>query len=635
MRYVRNALRVGLCLLVLAGCAELVETPVRIMSFEAREVDDQPGLHRLTWVVSGLEGGSVILEPGINGHGSLDVTERTADGTGQIDVNPDTTTTYTLTATSGLDPSQSVSRSVEVDVEMPGAPGITAFGAEPPEANPGVDVTLSWTASDYDALVLQGPGLGGGVDVSGETSYTVVPTAGADYTLTATNGVATVDRTLQDVGRTVPASTFLIAGQSNAQGKNVELSDPSDADSIVAALDGVKMLGNDYAWKDAYEPLDDCTGQVDVVSRDPALPDPCTNMGNSGVSYAVSLGNRVHQATGGTVYLIPAAKGGSDTPQWLPQSNRYDRSSLFGSAAHRARLAGDAQAAPIGYEAGGDAYGAVTWYQGESDTNTLTEANNYASRTDQIFDAFQAELDAPIIFAQLGRIVERLYTPYSEDGRNLLMQQVRDAQLELENEGEGRYLVVTHDLPLADRIHLDAWAQVELGRRMALAFREHMLGADVDGSGPRPVDVVKEGDSIVRVDFDRPIRPPQTTGANAYSGYFAVFDGDTELSIAAIERGSGGGGSNNSVVITLQNPTGSIPDVRYMPREGEVTSDAQSEDVLDSFVADVVRSATCGEEPIPEEYFGVAGLCLPAPAFGTSSGGVALDAMQFLDIEAE
>ena len=610
LRYARHVLRLALALLVLAGCAEMVETPVRITSFQYEEDESRPGLYRLTWAVSGLEDGRVILEPGINGQPSLDVTARTADGTGEIDVAPETTTTYTLTATNGADPSQSVSRSVEIEVEVPGAPDITAFRAEPSEVNPGLQAALSWSASGYDTLRLEGPGLGDGVDVSGQSSYTITPTAGADYTLTATNDVASVDATLQDVGRVVPATTFLVAGQSNAQGRNLP---PAQAKDYIDALDGVRMLGNDYVWKEASEPLDDCTGQVDDVSRDPS--EGCSGMGNSGVSFGVSLGNHVHRATGGVVFLIPAAKGGSSASQWRPGSDRYDRSTLFGSSAFRARLAAQERGAPLGYARAGNDYGAVAWFQGEADANSKQAADAYNARTDEIFDAYQAEFGAPIIFAQLPR---RANDP-GELHRNLLYQRVRHFQRELESASSDRYMVVTHDLPMSDTKHLSASAQVELGRRMALAFREHLLGEVVDGSGPRLIDwQLLEDGRTVRVDFDRAISAPSTTGPGAYSGYFDVFAGDTELDISTIVRGDGPAGENTAVLIMLENPAPGSVDVRYLPPEG----------ILSSVAVDVVRTAQC-TEPMPD-----LGLCLPAPAFGLADGGVALESLQFFDDES-
>lgn len=597
--------------LLLAACSgPLVEDPtdpkVQIVFFEATPSDSGEGMFRLRWEVEALEDGTLTLEPGIDGQTSLDVTARTQDGFGEIDVEPETNTTYTLTATTGA-------RTVtaKADVILEGAATIVSFAADREPVNPGVPVTLQWEVDGADSVRLEGPGLGDGVDVTGSSQYVVEPSPGADYTLVATSSVGDVQQTLTDVGRNVPAASFLIAGQSNAQGKNVS---PQTAQSFITAGPGVQMLGNDYVWKDAYEPLDDCTDQVDSVSQDPS--DSCTSMGNSGVSLGVSLGNEVAEATGGEVFLIPAAKGGTDTTAWEPKSDRYDRSTLFGSAAHRARLAGEEQGAPLSTTWSGDDFGAIVWYQGESDTNTKSETDSYLNRTNTIFSAFQAELDAPIIYAQLARIYEQSY----EDGRNLLVQRVRDAQRQLESEGNQRYMVVTHDLEMVDRVHLAADAQVELGRRVALAFREHLLGEGVDGSGPRLLGIVKVDSITVRVDFDRPINAPETNGPDAYSGYFAAFAGDTQLTIASIERGSGSAGENTAVFITLSSPEFNSIDVRYLPPELPSESGAP-------MLANVVRSASCSE-PMPGTS-----LCLPAPAFGTATGGVSLSTMQFPDID--
>ncbi|MDF1522393.1 MAG: sialate O-acetylesterase [Trueperaceae bacterium] len=483
---------------------------------------------------------------------------------------------------------------------------------------------MSWGVEGADALRLAP----GDVDVSGLSGFTVRPGVTTTYTLYAANGVGEVAASVEvRVAAEPPPARLvrplLVAGQSNAQGRNVAA---ALAASYVTADAGVAMLGNDDVWKVAYEPLDDCTDQVDSVSVDPGGgTEPCVAMGNSGVSMGVAFGNALTAAVGDEVLLIPAARGGSDLVgnlvpprDWEPTPVRDDPSTLFGSAVRRWRLADDRGASPE--------HGALFWYQGESEA-TSDRYPLFQARTDVVFDAFTDEIGAPIIFVQLSR-----YVPLATEDpqlRNLLYQQVRERQRTMETDATtlagtaastaepDRYMVVTHDLPMFDRNHLSVAAQLELGRRVALAFREHVLGEAVDGTGPRLDGIDRAaGDANVYVRFDRPVTAPQTPTAAAYAGYFRVFEGATELAIASIDRDAV---DPATVRILLAAPPSSVVSVRYMPPT----------ELGDGIEVDVIRAATYAE-PIPGTQ-----ACLPAPAFGDATGSVSMLGFELPEVYEE
>src|SRR5690606_20996559 len=56
---------------------------------------------------------------------------------------------------------------------------------------------------------------------------------------------------------------ILVAGQSNASGRGAPINGWPETPNA-----NVRMLGNDYRWKPAQEPLDDDLNQVDTVSED-------------------------------------------------------------------------------------------------------------------------------------------------------------------------------------------------------------------------------------------------------------------------------------------------------------------------------------------------------------------------------
>lgn len=171
-----------------------------------------------------------------------------------------------------------------------------------------------------------------------------------------------------------------------------------------------------------------------------------------------------------------------------------------------------------------------------------------------------------------------------------------------QNAEADRYLVATHDLPLVDEgngedKHLTADAQVELGRRVSLAFREHLLGEDVDGTGPRVEDVdASSNGTTIDIHFDRAVTAPDSPGADAYGGYFSVFDDDGAVPIAEVARDA-----EDRIRITLQRPAAGTPSVRYMPPPV----------ALAEIETNVVRAAACEER-------GPGDTCLPLPAFGVT-----------------
>lgn len=547
-------------------------------------------------------GATVILSWSVLGADELRLAPTGIDVTGADSyvVRPTTSTTYTLTAENDQGTS-----SATVTVTVEDLAVIEAFIVEGDPVNPGLPASLSWVVTNAESLWLLEPGSDERIDVFGTTVFALEATRPGPYTLIAGAPDGEVEAQVHPA-RAVPAFTALVAGQSNAQGVN--FLDPLDALAFIAATEGVQMLGNDYVWKPAYEPLDDCVGQVDVVSADPEGGCEQFDENTSGVSFGVSLGNSLTAVNGGEVFLIPAARGGSA----LTGSNVWavgdaaDAGTLYGSAIIRARLAETEQAAPIGHEFDGAHYGAMVWYQGESDTTSTAETDDFSERTDAVLDGFQAELAAPVVLVQLSR---RGWTGTGDVGdRNLLYQRVREAQRALATGSRtpagapspaaraDTYLVVTHDLPMADGRHLSAAGQVELGRRVALAVREHLWGEAVDGSGPRLERVLQTSDTVLEIRTDRALTPPATTGPGAYDGYFAVFSAGQAVLVSSVALKEG----DPSVIrIALAEPAPTA-EVRYMPPPGTITG----------FVGDVVRSASCSE-PRPGTN-----QCLPMPAFG-------------------
>jgi len=413
--------------------------------------------------------------------------------------------------------------------------------------------------------------------------------------------------------------TILVAGQSNAVGWDGNV--PSD---MVTPADWpeVRMLGNDYVWKGAYEPGDDATGQLDIVSVD----------AGAGASPGVELGRQLAYAPAGSpaagrlVYLIPAALGGSGLSAWNSGVPDTDRSKLFGSAAYRGLMSVGLRADPTtanDFDAEGGPVMAVYWYQGETDSRGNTLRNNFSAFTVAVWDGFRTRLDDSgrepvVIYAQLashgtsvngtaGVVLHRQHADVAERQRRLEQgawvtpTAALDPATAIAPQANS-HMVVTHDLPRSDRIHLSAEGQRELGQRIALAVREHVLGEAVDGTGPRIVDASSSG-NVVTIVTDQVISQTSAPGSSGYADYFTVYDGppdpgdvDAEVygtNTVAITDVRRDPANDHAVRITLASSPSTTPYVRYMrPFVDSVTAPR---------IQDVVRGEASG---------------LPLPAFG-------------------
>lgn len=160
---------------------------------------------------------------------------------------------------------------------------------------------------------------------------------------------------------------FAIAGQSNASGRATNNQTYNSATLFGA------MFGNDYAWKQLADPTDSNAGQVDAVSSE---------TGTRGSIWPI-IADSIAANQGVPVAIVPCSKGGTDITQWLPDTDHYDRTTLYGSMATRI------------YSVGG--VRAVLWWQGENDAVDGMSAATYNGHLDTIADALAIDLSTKLM----------------------------------------------------------------------------------------------------------------------------------------------------------------------------------------------------------------------------------------------
>ncbi|KAL6982954.1 hypothetical protein U1Q18_016349, partial [Sarracenia purpurea var. burkii] len=166
-----------------------------------------------------------------------------------------------------------------------------------------------------------------------------------------------------------PNNIFLLAGQSNMSGRGGVTN--GTWDGVVPPEcqpnPSILRLSADLAWVEASEPL-----HKDIDANTTCGVGPGMAFANSAVNRDSSLG---------VVGLVPCAVGGTKISEWGRGSYLYGQMVRRATAAVR----------------GGCRIQALLWYQGESDTVNLQDAEMYKGRLEKFFTDLRADLQSPLL----------------------------------------------------------------------------------------------------------------------------------------------------------------------------------------------------------------------------------------------
>ncbi len=250
-----------------------------------------------------------------------------------------------------------------------------------------------------------------------------------------------------DIAHIAVGDVYLAGGQSNMSGFSLFLDDAE------TPVEQVHLFGNDYQWKQASEPMDDGSGQLDTVSLD--FPQH---------SLMLRFAKDVYAATGVPVAIIPGPLGGSNlVDQWQRDDLDPDnRNTLYGSLLYRYRV-----------HAYGTAPAGFLWFQGESDAATVAPGY-YRTLLQGLISDYRddlADTQLPFVVAQLGT-----YTFSWLPG----WMAVQEAQRQVARSDAHVALATTVDQPTIDTIHYTTDAYKVIGSRFAAAALEHIYAQGVD-----------------------------------------------------------------------------------------------------------------------------------------------------------
>lgn len=342
---------------------------------------------------------------------------------------------------------------------------------------------------------------------------------------------------------------FLIVGQSNAVGVGLW-------DNPEPPFHRVAMFGNDYNWKEAYEPVDDRTNQVDLISQDGAgvVPGVGHNCHSCWLRAAKQICLSRPQAK---ICLIPCPKGSTvfqtdvnEDVSWELPAFLDDRATLWGSAYYRAKVAATR----------GAAIKAIVFIGQESSTESSFGGENLLATYYQDFIRWAnnwrnyLQADVPIIAGQLGPSYHggdaTPAGPSDYDNTNLWLNfHVARNYMRLTEQVLSNFKLVTcfdRALNAADPVHLNRAGQDVLGDRFGLAIRQLVYGESVNGTGPRPIECVRGSSTQFYAVFDKAIA--DGSGSD-WDGQLRIYDGNTHIAISSTALATGYQ-TNDSILIT-------------------------------------------------------------------------------------
>jgi hypothetical protein len=285
-----------------------------------------------------------------------------------------------------------------------------------------------------------------------------------------------------------------------------------DYEPILIAGQSNALLNDDQSWG---EKVEDVLYLSDYVERYVEFLHPARFHGIA-FSFSVQAATELSDNSTRRYLLIPVAVGGTALKQWFPTNSRFDVLSLFGRANYR-RVLGSPKAP------------AAIWYYGHESSSVPLE--DYIPDWKRLIAEYRKECGpAPVLYAQLAKNSN----PLSHEVTRLAADRQRLTEEGANEAVASSHMVVAFDLPLTDGLHLSAEGQRLLGRRFALAMREHVYREAVNGTGPRLADVARSQNSpnLILVTFNKQVNE----AINAYENEFRVKTSTGEVPIRSVRR---------------------------------------------------------------------------------------------------
>lgn len=309
--------------------------------------------------------------------------------------------------------------------------------------------------------------------------------------------------------------TLLLGGQSNQVGIG----------SITDTLPEDKMDGC-YSWTRAEEIQLTSIPEHSILNR-PIATDP--DHGSPAAprhGFSMQVQKHLKAEHDLNTIIVPCAIGSTSIQQWDTLETIDDRTTMIGAMKYRYGQASLKGGTPVIIYSGHE----NNAINAEPDYINGGVGDVYQERLTTWFTHIRNEIvgnpDTPIIFVQLGSsFVENTALTYAAGA---------EAQRQVEASLPNAYMVVAMDVERnasPDDIHVSRAGNTTLAERISLAFREHILKEEVNGTGPRIESSEFSGDTLT-LTLTRDIN----TTSGDYGNLFRVYSEGDEMTVVSANR---------------------------------------------------------------------------------------------------
>ena len=347
---------------------------------------------------------------------------------------------------------------------------------------------------------------------------------------------------------------WLAGGQSNMSGRGIVTGTPLVEERMVGA----------YSFTKAEEFKIGTIPEHSILDRPIATSPDESGSAAPQHGFLLRAAKDVKTNSNKNILYVPCGIGSTGFQDWDTPETLDDRTTLLGAMNYRYHKASSKGGSPV-----------IIWSGHEANTGQAVPdftnggvGTTYQTNLTSLFNTVRNNIvDAPIIFVQLA----------SDDTLSVAEAHAAagEAQRQVELSLENAYMVVAHDVERntsPDDIHVSRAGMDTIADRVALAFREHILGEAVNGTGPRYQSVSFLGDQVT-ITFDKAVN----TTAGDYDDLFRVYVNGVEQTVTSANRGT----NTSTVVLTCSSFLTSPLVFSYGYRAGAASA-ARTDFVADS-----------------------------------------------------
>ncbi len=370
-----------------------------------------------------------------------------------------------------------------------------------------------------------------------------------DRAVTHAEAVRWYNDRVRPIDYPIPATfdyTLIGGGQSNMSGRG----------SFTAGMPSETVAPGVYAYTRGDEYRIASVPEHSILNQAVATDPNEADVGTPKHGFLLRAAKGIRAASGKTMLLLPCAVGGTSMAQWDTPATADDPTTLLGAMVARYNAVRTRGGTPI-----------LLWYGHEASAELAVPNYTAGGVGSAYLPAWQALVnrvrslvaDGSLLFMQLGA--------NHVDPRSTALAAAGEAQRQYELLDPRAHMIVTHDVERnagSDAIHVSRAGHDVIADRVTLAFRQHILGEAIDGTGPRILSITWSGSKIT-LTLDKPVN----SSASNYSDMLRVYAGGVEQTVSSAVRGANPATVEVNCAAALSGPVALT--YGYRPTAGGIT----------------------------------------------------------------